>query len=59
MKRHEDFWNPKGKRNPVYTNGRKKYFNYFGDNMTYELIRAAYASVANIVVIPMQEFWIG
>ena len=33
----------------------QKYFNYFGDNMTYELIRAAYASVANIVVIPMQD----
>ncbi|MEW6702081.1 MAG: 4-alpha-glucanotransferase [Bacteroidota bacterium] len=33
----------------------QKYFNYYGDNMTYELIRAAYASVANICVIPMQD----
>ncbi len=36
----------------------QKYFNYFGDNMTYELIRAAYASVANICVIPMQDILI-
>ena len=33
----------------------QKYFNYYGDNMTYELIRAAYGSVSNIVVIPMQD----
>jgi len=33
----------------------QKYFNYYGDNMTYELIRSAYASVANICVIPMQD----
>lgn len=33
----------------------QKYFNYYGDNMTYELIRAAYSSVANICVIPMQD----
>ncbi len=33
----------------------QNYFNYYGDNMTYELIRAAYSSVANICVIPMQD----
>jgi 4-alpha-glucanotransferase len=33
----------------------QKYFNYHGDNMTFELIRAVYASVANIAVIPMQD----
>jgi len=33
----------------------KKYFNYYGDDLTFELIRAAYGSVANIVVIPMQD----
>jgi 4-alpha-glucanotransferase len=33
----------------------KKYLNYHGINLTFELIRTAYASVANIVVIPMQD----
>ncbi len=33
----------------------QKYFNYYGDNMTYEMIRAAYQSPANICVIPMQD----
>ncbi len=38
----------------------QKYFNYYGENMTYELIRAAYGSVANIAVIPMQDiFYLG
>jgi 4-alpha-glucanotransferase len=33
----------------------KKYLNYHGDNVVFELIRAAYASVADIVIIPMQD----
>jgi len=33
----------------------QKYLNYFGENITDELIRTAYASVANIVIIPMQD----
>ena len=33
----------------------QKYFNYYGDNMAFELVRAAYGSVANICVIPMQD----
>jgi 4-alpha-glucanotransferase len=33
----------------------QKYLNYFGDDLTFELIRTAYASVANIVVIPLQD----
>lgn len=33
----------------------QKYFNYYGDSMTYELIRAAYQSPSNICVIPMQD----
>lgn len=33
----------------------QKYLNYFGDDVVFELIRLAYASVANIVVIPMQD----
>jgi len=31
------------------------YLNYFGDDILSELIRVAYASVANIVIIPMQD----
>jgi 4-alpha-glucanotransferase len=31
------------------------YLNYFGDNILSELIRAAYASVAAFVIIPMQD----
>ena len=33
----------------------QKYLNYFGDDIVSELIRTAYASVANFVVIPMQD----
>ncbi|KAF0153590.1 MAG: 4-alpha-glucanotransferase [Ignavibacteria bacterium] len=31
------------------------YFNYYGESMTYEMIRSAYQSPANICVIPMQD----
>jgi 4-alpha-glucanotransferase len=33
----------------------QKYLNYFGDDLVNELIRAAYASVANIVIVPLQD----
>ena len=33
----------------------QKYLNYFGDDIVYELIRLAYASVANIVIVPLQD----
>ncbi|WP_290664665.1 4-alpha-glucanotransferase [Ignavibacterium sp.] len=33
----------------------QKYLNYYGDDVVYELIRLAYASVANFVIIPMQD----
>ncbi|NOX16784.1 MAG: 4-alpha-glucanotransferase [Chlorobi bacterium] len=33
----------------------QEYLGYFGDDMTYQLVRTAYASVANIVIIPMQD----
>ncbi len=33
----------------------QRYLNYYGDDITGELIRAAYASVADLVVIPMQD----
>lgn len=33
----------------------QEYLGYYGDDICQELIRMAYASVANIVVIPMQD----
>ncbi len=33
----------------------QKYLNYYGDDICQVLIKSAYASVANIVVIPMQD----
>ncbi|NOX67087.1 MAG: 4-alpha-glucanotransferase [Chlorobi bacterium] len=33
----------------------QKYLNYYGDDLRYAAIIAAYQSVANIVVIPMQD----
>lgn len=33
----------------------QKYLDYYGDNLNFELIRAAYGSAANICVIPMQD----
>lgn len=43
------------KKNSGIYEWAQKYFNYYGNNMTYELIRAAYCSVSNICVIPMQD----
>lgn len=33
----------------------QKYLNYYGDDITFELIRTAYASSADTVVLPMQD----
>ena len=33
----------------------QKYLTYYGDNITYAVIKAAYASVANTTVIPLQD----
>jgi 4-alpha-glucanotransferase len=33
----------------------QEYLNYYGDDMRFALIKAAYSSVANIVIIPMQD----
>jgi 4-alpha-glucanotransferase len=33
----------------------QNYLNYYGDNIVFELIKTSYASVSNIVVIPMQD----
>jgi len=42
------------KNSGVYEWGQR-YLDYYGDDMTYKLIRAAYKSAANICVIPMQD----
>ena len=33
----------------------QKYLNYYGDDIVGELIRTSYASVADIIIIPMQD----
>ncbi|NUN10889.1 MAG: 4-alpha-glucanotransferase [Ignavibacteriaceae bacterium] len=48
------FEKAKYESNDIYASVQK-YLNYYGENITFELIRAAYRSVANIVVIPMQD----
>ena len=49
------FFESERKKNSGIYEWAQKYFNYYGDDMTFELIRAAYASTANICVIPMQD----
>ncbi len=34
----------------------QKYLNYYGNDIRYEIIRTAYSSVANIVVVPLQDW---
>lgn len=41
-------------KNDIY-DFAQKYLNYYGDDVVGELIRVAYASVANTVVFPMQD----
>ncbi|MFA3783704.1 4-alpha-glucanotransferase [Melioribacteraceae bacterium 4301-Me] len=48
------FESEKEKKSGIYE-WAQKYLNYYGDDITFELIKTAYASVANIVVIPMQD----
>ncbi len=33
----------------------QRYLHYYGENICFELIRAAYASAANLVIIPLQD----
>jgi len=33
----------------------QKYLNYYGDDIVFEIIRTAYASVADVVIVPMQD----
>ncbi len=44
----------KGNDNDIYEHAQK-YLNYYGNDIVGELIRVAYASVADSVVIPMQD----
>ena len=44
----------KNNQNDIYEHAQK-YLSYYGDDMVGELIRVAYASVANSVIIPMQD----
>lgn len=44
----------KNKENDIYEHAQK-YLNYSGKDILSELIRTAYASVANFVIIPMQD----
>jgi len=48
------FEKEKNNNNDIYHHARK-YLNYTGDDITGALIRAAYASVADLVIIPMQD----
>ncbi len=40
--------------NDIYEH-TQKYLNYYGNDLTYELIRTAYRSVCDLAVIPMQD----
>jgi 4-alpha-glucanotransferase len=40
--------------NDIYEH-MQKYLNYYGDEIVFELIRVAYRSVSDLVVIPMQD----
>ena len=48
------FEKAKEQPNDIYASA-KAYLNCAGDDLCFELIRMAYASVANIVIIPMQD----
>ena len=48
------FEKAKKEENDIYEHAQK-YLNYYGDDIVDELIRLAYASVARLVIIPMQD----
>ena len=48
------FEKEKANNTEVYQHAQK-YFSYYGDDLRMELIKAAYHSVANLVIIPMQD----
>jgi 4-alpha-glucanotransferase len=48
------FEKAKTEDNDIYLQ-TQKYLNYFGDNIAFELIRTAYKTAADTVIIPMQD----
>jgi 4-alpha-glucanotransferase len=48
------FEKEKNNGNDIYQHAQN-YLNYFGDDITGALIRTAYSSVADLVIIPMQD----
>ena len=42
-------------KNPEVYNWAQQYLNYYGNDMCKQLIREAYKSIANFVVIPLQD----
>jgi 4-alpha-glucanotransferase len=48
------FEKAKNEPNDIYYFAQK-YLNYYGDDMCFEMIRAAYASCSNMAIIPMQD----
>ena len=48
------FEKAKTEDNDIYLHAQK-YLNYFGENITFELIRTAYKTSADTVIIPMQD----
>ena len=48
------FEKEKNNDNDIYEHAQK-YLNYYGNDIVGELIRTAYASVADIIIIPMQD----
>jgi len=49
------FFDNERKNNTGIYEWTQRYLNYYGKDITFELIRTAYASVADIVIIPMQD----
>ena len=48
------FEKEKDNHNDIYEHAQK-YLNYYGNDIVGELIRTAYASVADIIIIPLQD----
>ncbi|MBI3195364.1 MAG: 4-alpha-glucanotransferase [Ignavibacteriae bacterium] len=48
------FEKAKNEANDIYS-FTQRYINYYRENLTFELIRLAHSSVADIVIIPMQD----
>ena len=48
------FEKARNENSDVYTSAQQ-YLNYYGEDIRIELIRVAFASVANLVIIPMQD----